>query len=414
MRRRPLRPRLRFRRPLPLPLVWAGIALVVVVGGAACGGGDSDGAGRLTVDGRVEVATPGEAAEVERGNRSVQFGQSIKVVEGTAVLRLDRDRVLELRAGSSVTLQEVEEGGRTVAQPLLLEQDLLVRAPPGARLTVSTEGTDVVVSGGAQVSRGAALVVSSYDGTVELRSGDRSATIPALRAVSIPAGGAVPDRLSPLAYDADDSWDRRFLSDAIELGNELEARSKGFSAQVSAADEPDAEFLARLLPPLAGQPDVATLFDPTRAPGESLVGAAIALEGTRGTFAERWVAVFGFRDDGAQWGLVALDQGVTRPPLLASVDAALGRGPRPFEPVPLPGPSSGGEVALPTPNGSGGSGGPATTAPPSGQPPVPVPTTLPPIPEPPGPLNTGIPILDATINALVETLSGLLKSLGGG
>ena len=127
-------------------------------------------------------------------------------------------------------------------------------------------------------------------------------------------------RPAPLSYDADDAWDRRFLSDAIELGNELEARSKGFSAQVSPGRRPHRRVPARgCCPTSPPSPTfVAALFDPKRAPGESLVGAAIALEGTRGTFAERWAGVFGFRDEGAQWGLVALDQGVTRVPLLAA------------------------------------------------------------------------------------------------
>jgi hypothetical protein len=57
-----------------------------------------------------------------------------------------------------------------------------------------------------------------------------------------------------------------------------------------------------------------------------------------------------------------------------------------------------------------------TTAPSSATPTVPVAPTIPrtTIAPGPGPLNTGIPILDATINALVETLSGLLRGLGGG
>ncbi|MEA2716737.1 MAG: putative surface-exposed virulence protein [Actinomycetota bacterium] len=388
-------------------------AVLLVAAGAACSGGNGSAAGRLSVDGRAEVAAPGEKAKQVKGSRTIEFGQRVTVIEGTAVLRLDRDRQLELRAGSSVVLQETKEGGRRVAQPLLLEHDLLVKAPPGARLTVSTEGTDVVVSGGAQVSRGPVLVVSSYDGAVELRSGAGTVTVPALRQVSIAAGSEVPEQPSPLSYEQDDAWDRRFLSDAIELGNELEARSKGFSAQVTAADGNGAEFLIGLLPALGDHPEVTTLFQPERAPGESLVGAAVVLEGTRGTFAERWAGVFGFRDQGAQWGLVALDQGVTRAPLLARVDAALARGPRPFEPVPLPGPESDGGVALPAPS-NGSSGPPRVPAPtvaPSATTSVPVPTTLPPGP---GPLNTGVPILDNTINALVATLSGLLRSLAGG
>jgi len=399
--------------------VWA--ALVLLGLGAACSGGDDGSAGRLVVDGRAEVASPGEAADEVTGSKSVQFGQRVKVLEGTAVLRLDRDRELELRAGSNIVLQEVQEGERRVVQPLLLEHDLLVQAPPGARLTVVTEGADVTVSGGAQVSRGPVVVVSSYGGTVALRSGDQTSSVSALREVSITADGAAPAP-APLTYDANDAWDRRFLSDAIELGNELEARSTGFSAQISPTEAPSAEFLLQLLPDLAPHANVVrSRFQAERSPGEAVVGAAIALEGTRGTFDERWAGVFGFRDEGAQWGLVALDQGVTRVPLLALVDGAIGRGPRAFEPIPLPDPSSDDdEVALPSgANGSNGSNGtrpPVTNAPSSATPSVPVPTTVPrgPIPPGPGPLNTGIAILDATINALVDTLSGLLRGLGGG
>ena len=313
-----------------------------------------------------------------------------------------------------------------MAQPLLLERDVLVQAPPGARLTVSTEGAEVVVSGGAQISRDRC----SWCRPTRARSSCGRPTgrppCPPCAQASIAAGGAVPDRPTPLAYDADDTWDRRFLSDAIELGNELEARSKGFSAQIDPADGRTVEFLLRLLPGLAAQPEFSpALFDAGRAPGESLVGAAIALEGNRGTFAERWAGVFGFRGEGAQWGLVALDQGVSRAPLLAAVDAAIGRG-RSLETDPFPETPAGGAdggIALPTvpgtgaggsggSSGAGGSGGSGGSASPTTRPVAP---TVPPpsTPNPnAGPLNTGIPLLDATINALVETLTGLLRTLG--
>ena len=251
-------------------LVLAAFALLVV--GAACSGGDGESAGRLTVDGRAEVADSGGEVDVERGSRSVKYGERVKVLEGTAVLRLSDDRLLELRAGTNVVLQEVDDGGGRAAQPLLLEKDLLVQAPAGTRLTVSTEGTDVVVSGGAQVSRGPVLVVSSYDGVVQLRSGDQSATVAALREVTVPQGGALAAGQSPLSYNSDDAWDRRFLSDAIELGNELEARSTGFSAQLAPTEGHTVEFLQRLLPGLAAQPEFgATLFD-ARSPAGRVAG----------------------------------------------------------------------------------------------------------------------------------------------
>ena len=410
-----------------LRLGLAAIALLAL--GAACSGGDDDVAGRLTVDGRAEVSSPGGKVEEERGSRSVKFGQGVKVVEGTAVIRLDRGRQLDLRTGTNVVLEDAaDDGNRPLTQPQLLENDLLVQAPPGNRLTVSTEGTDVIVSSAARISRGTVLLVSSYAGDVELRSGNGSSTVvSALREVTVDADGRIVSGPVPLSYDADDPWDRRLLSEAIEVGNELEARSKGFSAQLGATDGRTVEFLLGLLPALADQPGFGpTLFDPLRPPGESLVGAAIALAGSQGSFEQRWAGIFGFRDQGAQWGLVALDQGVTRAPLLSALDTAISRGPRSFEALPLPGDGDG-EVAagggFPTGGGgssgsSGSSGGGSTGTGGSGTPPVtaPVIPTLPP-PDAPiptvGPLDTGIPLLDDTINALVAALSGLLRGLGG-
>ena len=406
-------------------LALAALALLAL--GAACSssnGGDS--AGRLSVDGRAEVAAPGEEAEVETGSRTVRFGERVKILEGTATVRLQRGRELELRTGTNVVLERVEVDDDAETQPRLLESDLLVHAPDDARLTVSTEGAEVIVRGDAQVSRGAVVVVSSYAGDVELRSGEVSTIIPGLRSLTVPSDGTPAGAPVPLVYNAGDSWNRRFLTEAIQLGNELEARSKGFTAQLGAADGRTQEFLVGLLPPLAGQPGLSGLFDPARSPGETLVGAAIVLESSRGTFAERWVAVFGFRDQGAQWGLVAYDQGVKRAPLLAAVDGAIGRGPSAFEPIPLPGEpgSPDGGLAAPgtggpggTPGSGPGGGTTVTAAPGSPTPSASVPTTVPP-PTPPnpniGPLNTGIPLLDNTINSLVETLSGLLRSLAAG
>lgn len=401
-------------------------ALALLALGAACSkAGDGD-AGRLSVDGRAEVVAPGGEAVVVQGSRILKVGERVEVLEGTATIRLDRGRELELRTGTGVVLEEAAaEGDLPAVQPALLGGDLLVHAPQDAPQPVTVAGAEVIVAGDAQVSQGAAVVVTSYVGEVELRSEDGPVAIRALRQLTLPAREPVP-----VSYNADDPWNRRFLSEAIELGNELEARSIGFTAQLGATDGRTSGFLVGLLPALDGQPGYAGLFDPARAPGESLVGAAITLEGTRGTFAERWAGVFGFRDQGAQWGLVAYDQGVTRAPLLAAVEAAINRGPRPFEVLPLPGDETPPDEGVAAPGGGGGGGGgspgsgsggaPVTSTP--APPPTPTPTAPPPVPttvSPPtppnpniGPLNTGIPILDNTINALVETLSGLLRSLG--
>ena len=67
----------------------------------------------------------------------------------------------------------------------------------------------------------------------------------------------------------------------------------------------------------------AEVLDAKRPVGDTLMGAAIVDLGRRGAFVERWASVFEFRDAGAAWGLVALDQGVDRSPLLGAVTRAV-------------------------------------------------------------------------------------------
>jgi hypothetical protein len=86
-----------------------------------------------------------------------------------------------------------------------------------------------------------------------------------------------------------------------------------------------------LLPQLATEPAFDdAMVDPDRSPGETLVGAVIVVLSQHGSFVDRWSSVFGFRDDGADWGLVAADQGVDRGPLLAELDGAITRATAPL------------------------------------------------------------------------------------
>jgi hypothetical protein len=339
----------------------------------------------------------------------------VQLRQGTAQIRLSGGRTLELRLGSDVELSAGAVGGP--AKPMLMAGDFLVTSGDAA-FAVTTTGADVTVTGAARVSRGVALLVATYQGSAVLTSGGKSITVPALRQVALPAAGTFPTHASPLEPATSDSWDQRYLSDAIELGNRLAARSQGFSAQLGATDGRTVAFFRGLFPRLANESAFdASLLSPPRPAGETLVGAAIVLESTRGAFTERWAAVFGFHDEGAPWGLVALDQGVDRVPLLNSVEDAIARSPATF----AQGPPTGGPSSLPSPSESAspattvaprstttttrprtGTAGPTTT------------TTTPKTTTTTGlaPLNTGIPLVDDTVNSLVDTLSGLLRSLG--
>jgi hypothetical protein len=375
------------------------------------------GEGRLSASGRAQVATPGHRWASVSGTRTLHAGDRVRVLRGDAKIDLSKGRTLELRQGSSVQVQQV---------PAVLSGDVLATARD-VSVSVSAAGTKARVAQGAtHVSRSLAVVVASYSGTTHVDSAGREIDVPALRQAGVPAPGLIPAKPVPLAYDVHNPWDRRFLGDAIELGEELAARSQGFTAQLAPDEGHTAGFYRQLLPDLDTERSFdQSLVDPAAAPGETLVGAAIAVEGRRGGFVHRWQSVFEFRAEGARWGLVALDQRVSRAPLLSSIDQALGRAAPPTRstqvaapappvaPIPsVPGtaaaaPSASGGTAPRQGNGSSGGGAPPTTQPPPGLLPLPTPppTTAPP-PEQPGPVAG---LLGGVTGAVGDLLGGLLS-----
>jgi hypothetical protein len=358
---------------------------------------------RLTGSGNVEASSADRAWHEVTSGTTLHRGERVRVRSGSARLQLSDDRSIELRGGSTVELDRV---------PRLVAGDALATSP-ATPLHVSVAGTDArIANGAARLQRGLAVVIATYQGEVQLDSAGRTLQVPALRQAVVTAAGLIPDRPAPLAYDALDGWDRRFLGDAIDLGAELVARSRGFTAQLSPGEGRTAGFYRQLIPALEREPDFTQrMVDDSHSPGELLVGAAISTEGTRGRFAERWSQVFQFRDDGAAWGLVALDQQVNRSPLLTGVDAAIGRARTPFEVAapapppaePQPEPATTGSTARAKQQANPSkSGGPAASTPSSG-PTLPTPTPANPITQP---VQPGV--LDNTLSGLLDAVGGLL------
>jgi hypothetical protein len=168
--------------------------------------------------------------------------------------------------------------------------------------------------------------------------------------------------------------------------------ARGFTNQLGPRPRFDGAVLRRVLPALEDRDDFSeSLVEAGRSPGESLVGAAIVVESDpdAGQFAQRWSDVFEFRRDGAQWGLVALDQGVERDTLRGQLASAINASPLLFAVGPA---SSGGPSVTPTTtvppedNGSGNEPPPGDEPEPPEDPipPVPLPT-IPPIPGEPDP-----------------------------
>lgn len=411
---------------------WLVIGVLVLVGlaGAGCNRQSSKAAGRLAINGRAEIGTVSGATVTVTKARTLKSGEQVRVLDGTAMLSLGSGRELELRKDSVVRLA-VRTGatGQPESRGELVSGDVLVVTTGDAATVVAADST-VQVTGAAKVSKDLAVVVAVYQGAAGVESAGRPVSVPALRQVTVPAPG-LPSRPTPLGFSAADPWDQRYLGDAIDLGNQLAARSKGFSAQLPAGAAMVA-FFRQILPDLAAQPFDETLLAPDRPPGETLVGAAITLAGAKGEFRDRWASVFGFHDDGAPWGLVALDQGVSRAPVLTAVDAAIARVPGLAGQASGRGQGGSAGTGTGTGTGTGSSGGFGTPVPrPSGGTtpttvparPTPAPTAAPApsaspstgtpaAPPATGPLNTGIPVLDDTVRAVVEALVGLLQQLG--
>jgi hypothetical protein len=220
----------------------------------------------------------------------------------------------------------------------------------------------------------------------------------------VPALGLPPASPRPLQYDSGDAWDRRFLGEAIDLGERLEAMAAGYTGNVDADEVRTPSFYKAVLPGLVDEVEFTVdLIDRDRPPGETLVGAAIADLGRRGSFAERWASIFSFRDQGAEWGIVALDQGVDRGPLLGAVTDAV-------ESEPL-------AVGPTTTRPRRGGGGTSATS-------VTSPTTVPssPTTRPSSPATVPAPgggdgeegLLGPLLGPVSELLAGLIDGLLGG
>lgn len=395
------------------------VAVVAVAGSlAACNRSKVEGEGRLDPDGRILLTRSGDLTTVSR-TRSLAAGDIIEVAEGTAKVALPGGDVIELRPKAVVALDR---------GPELRSGTILVTAP-GAPRALRAAGSQIDVAGAVRLDVALTLRVGVYSGYAVVKSAGRTNDLPALREASIPVVGLF-EGPRPLAIDREDAWDQRYLGDAAAKEPDLESRGRGFTNQVSRANAASAAYYRGLLPGLAaeqafnqgaidrlGRPAGAQEGERFRA-GEVLLGAAVALQGKRGSFAQRLDSGATFRSQGASWALVALDQQVPSiDGLLRLIDGAVN-----VAPLELAAPSAPAPAAVvveppparPTPTTAPRRVTTTTTRPAtrSTAPTTTTPTTLP--PQQPQPTEPGTivlpvdPVLDAVTDPIVALLNGLL------
>lgn len=369
--------------------VVAAVALLVPL--ASCSGDDDERAYVLTVQGRARLAG-GDV--LDAGEHRLDPGEEVTVTEGSAVLDLPGTPALELRAGRGT---RADSRVRLAATPTLVAGDALVLAQGGqARLRAGS--ATATIRGIGRVVRSTGATLAMYRGAARLDALGSSLDSPVLayRQAAVTDTGALPRRPVPLTYDREepDPWDVRYLGDAIDLGDQLERRSRALDRQLDPpAGLVTPSYVRTVLPPLrsaAGFDD--GLVDGGRSIGETMVGASIALGGP-GAVADRWRNAFTFRAQGADWGLVAVDQEAQRSAVFGVLDGVLD------DAAAAGGPSSrGGATTTPTtaPPRGGPSAPPPTTPPPTTPPSTPPPTTV--VPEP----------LGGLVNDVLGSVGGLL------
>jgi hypothetical protein len=407
---------------------WPLLPLVALLSlPAACSDdGLKEGEARLEVNGRATIERADGDRESVDGGADVSSGDRVWIDEGSALMRLSGGTQLELR-------EEVDDAAAPTTlvmgkRPVLEAGDLLVMTSKS--IGIEADGTEVeVTDGAARLTRAFGMSVASYDADVKLDSAGVPAHVPALREMVVPDLGRPPQRPRPILYNEDvtsDPWDLRFLGAALALGDRLESFATGLTNALPDGEGRTPGFFRIVFPGLEDEAGFgADLIELDRAPGETLIGAAISDLSTRGDFVSRWSNVFSFRDEGAAWGIVALDQAVRSDPLVGSVEEALdsfGEAAAFVEPLapdpvttdpttPPSGDDAGTDGTDGGGDGGGGGGGtPTTTAPPVTLPPVTTPTLPPLLPDPPEELE---PVVDPVAGLLDDLLGGLLGGLLG-
>jgi len=419
-----------------MTIQWRAVALVALLGApaAACSDdGPGPGEARLEVDGQATVERADGDRETIDGGTDLAGGDRVSMDEGVAVMRLQGGTTYELRKGFGTAADTTV---LMADRPVLEAGDLLVTTPESAQL--EADGTEVDVSeGAARVTRAFGMSVAAYDADIDIDSAGVLADVPALRQMVVPDLGRPPGSWRPIEPDLADPWDRRYLGAAMALGTDLEAMGDQLTGFLRDDEGRSFGSFKLLLPGLEDEDGFdqhlldALDRERVREQGDILIGAAIADLGEGGSFTERWDDVFGFRDEGAAWGIVALDQSVRSRPLVGNVEEAFNTSFAEVALAPDPGGSgdpagggrdggsTGGAESGGAPTGGGGvdgtggtdstDGGSTPTTPPS-TPPVTVPPIIPPItppstPDPPPVLD---PLIDPVTDLLEDLVGGLL------
>lgn len=301
-------------KKLIVPLV-----VVVLVAGACLSLGNSDELSDMEI--RAQAGTVlihrGEEDPIEVRDQAVplEVGDVVETARrGLADLRLADGRDIKMQPNTEIAIDST----RAVTSE---HGSVLIDAPARTIVVVDqveASGTDAHfrVDSGFGSTR-----IGSYSGRVALTSpGQAPLQVDRLHQSTVAAGDLGNE--VPYRIDMNDPWDLDVLERVVELENELDLLAQGFT-RLLGNDRPDVAYFRAL----AGGRDVSFVSRYLRRrPIDLLIGFTIA-EHAAGPLKKAFHSAFGYRDQGATWGIAAAIMRVEPRPVVAQLeDVILGTG----------------------------------------------------------------------------------------
>jgi hypothetical protein len=260
----------------------------------------------------LQIVPLGGEVMLVQGDDPVPVEEAEDVVPGDVVITGPGGRArLKLGLGRSVELAPraaVEVGGLGLAE--VVEGSVLARADdPGLSLRAGDaeiEGRGSVF----RVDRSFSVTLAVYRGEAALPDSGVS-PVPALRQLTVVAGGSVPRGHQPLVVRPDDPWDALLLGPFIDLGLQLVDLQRGLGRQIPSDGGPQA--VAEVLGQEFTSSTVRAVSDGSIPPAEAVVTAVVSEEAARVAGQSLLTAleqVIDLRLEGAHWIVVLARWGV--------------------------------------------------------------------------------------------------------
>lgn len=296
--------------PRHLLAVLSAVALLA----SACSGSDQGlraGDAATVADGfRAEYAVDGGEWTTAGAGQAVPEGAQVRPADGELRL-VFRDGTARLSSDAQATL---------TAQRVTVERGEALISSSG-ELDAAVSDTAVAGSGTYRLSSGLSARVGVYEGAVTVTRPAQERDVQALRELDLSAFRlATPD---PLRYRESDPWDRDLLAPAIAFDGEAARLVRGMDVELGRRPL-KASFYRQFTQPAV----VGLLADEARVsrgaafgpPSDVLLTLFIAQAAAGDAVAPAVRRVTDLRDDGARWGLIAVELDVPSAQVVASID----------------------------------------------------------------------------------------------